>query len=100
MNCLPQRTLLQSVNNCTGGSMGRVDRVDRAARLVEARRLSQMLVTLAERSRSDFIEAVESLGLPLHLPRALLPPDTPAAMSGTAYRPDCNRSDVHAIADP
>jgi len=78
--------------------MARVDRVDRA-RLAEARRLSQMLVTLAERSRSDFIEAVESLGLPLHLARALLRLETPAAMSDLADRLDCNRSNVTAIAD-
>jgi DNA-binding MarR family transcriptional regulator len=74
-------------------------RTDRAGRLAEARRLSRMLVTLAERSRSDFVEAIESLGLPLHLARALLRLETPAAMSDLADRLDCNRSNVTAIAD-
>ncbi|MEV6636436.1 MarR family transcriptional regulator [Actinoplanes sp. NPDC051470] len=74
-------------------------RTDRAGRLAEARRLSRMLVTLAERSRFDFVEAIESLGLPLHLARALLRLETPAAMSDLADRLDCNRSNVTAIAD-
>jgi DNA-binding MarR family transcriptional regulator len=68
-------------------------------RVVDAQRLSYMLVTLAEQARSDFVEAVQTLGLPLHLARALLRLDTPAQMGDLAERLDCNRSNVTAIAD-
>lgn len=82
----------------SGGDRG-VGRADGDVRLAEARRLSQVLVTLGERAKADFIEAVLPLGLPLHLARALLRLDTPAQMGDLAKRLDCNRSNVTAIAD-
>lgn len=69
------------------------------SRLAKAQQLAQVLVTLGERSKADFVEAVQPLGLPLHLARALLRLEVPAQMSDLAERLDCNRSNVTAIAD-
>ncbi|PUB27655.1 DNA-binding MarR family transcriptional regulator [Promicromonospora sp. AC04] len=66
---------------------------------MEAWRLSQMLVTLAERAKADFASTVAPLGLPMHLARALAMLDEPAPMSELAERLECDRSYITSLAD-
>lgn len=71
----------------------------REHRYAEARRLSQLLVTIAEQAKSDFADTVLPLGIPVHLARAVLMLDQPAPMRELADRLACDRSYVTNLAD-
>lgn len=71
----------------------------REDRLAESRRLSTMLVQVAERSKAAFAEAVAPYGLPVHLARAILLLDTPAPMRDLSDHLACDRSYVTGLAD-
>lgn len=69
------------------------------ARLQEANELSRMLVQVTEQAKADFTEVAESLGLPVHLARAVVQLPEPAPMRDLADRLACDRSYVTSIAD-
>lgn len=69
------------------------------ARLQESRRLSRMVVQLAERLKADFAESIASLDLPVHLARALVMMDQPAPMGELAEQLACDRSYITSLAD-
>jgi DNA-binding MarR family transcriptional regulator len=68
-------------------------------RLAEGRRLSQLLVDVADRAKADFAEAVAPFGLPVHLARALLLLTDPMPMRDLACQLRCDRSYITALAD-
>lgn len=68
-------------------------------RLAESRRLSQMLVSVAERSKADFAASADRHGLPVHLARALLYLDEPVPMGELACSLTCDPSYITALAD-
>lgn len=73
--------------------------MSREDRYADTRRLSQLLVGIAERAKADFAAVVEPLGLPVHLARAVLLLDTPAPMRELADRLCCDRSYITSLAD-
>jgi DNA-binding MarR family transcriptional regulator len=72
---------------------------DRDALLNESRRLTGMLIHLAQQAKTDFAEAVAPFGLPVHLTRAILMLDTPAPMHQLADNLACDRSYITGLAD-
>ncbi|HEY3339173.1 MAG TPA: MarR family transcriptional regulator [Propionicimonas sp.] len=72
---------------------------DRDALLNESRRLSGMLIHLAEQAKADFAEAVAPFGLPVHLARAILMLEAPAPMYQLADSLACDRSYITGLAD-
>lgn len=67
--------------------------------LAQATQLSQMLIDVVERAKSDFAEIAASFGLPVPLARAICLLDTPAPMRDIAARLVCERSYVTSLAD-
>ncbi len=72
---------------------------NREARLEEAARLSQMFIDITDKAKADFAEIVATLGLPVHLARAVLMLTTPAPMRDLADRLACDRSYITNLAD-
>ncbi len=72
---------------------------NREALLQEAARLSQMFVDITDKAKADFAEIVATLGLPVHLARAVLMLTTPAPMRDLADRLACDRSYITNLAD-
>jgi DNA-binding MarR family transcriptional regulator len=71
----------------------------RDERAEEARELSQMLVDITEQAKADFGAIAGSLGLPVHLARAVVLLSTPAPMRNLADRLACDRSYITSLAD-
>jgi DNA-binding MarR family transcriptional regulator len=69
------------------------------SRYEETRRLSQLLVAVAEQSKENFAESVAPFGIPVHLARAVLLLDSPAPMRVLAERLACDRSYITSLAD-
>lgn len=67
--------------------------------LAEARRLSGMLITAAERAKSRFAAAVEPLGIPVQLARTLLALGEPTTMGELAERLMFDPSYITGLAD-
>jgi len=67
--------------------------------LQEAARLSQMFIDITDKAKADFAEIVATLGLPVHLARAVLMLTTPAPMRDLADRLACDRSYITNLAD-
>ena len=67
--------------------------------LEEAQELSQMLVDITERAKSDFAAIAASLDLPVHLARAVVQLSGPAPMRGLAELLACDRSYITSLAD-
>ncbi|HEX2857324.1 MAG TPA: MarR family transcriptional regulator [Propionibacteriaceae bacterium] len=67
--------------------------------MVEARRLSALLIHVAERAKAEFAESVAGFDLPLHLVRAIMNLDAPAPMRELADHLACDRSYVTGLAD-
>jgi DNA-binding MarR family transcriptional regulator len=65
----------------------------------EARRLSQMLIHVADKAKQDFASSAAECGLPVHLARAVLMLDHPAPMRDLAERLACDRSYITNLAD-
>lgn len=72
---------------------------ERAALLEESRRLSALLIQVAEQAKADFADAVAPFGLPVHLARALLNLEAAAPMRDLAEHLACDRSYVTGLAD-
>ncbi len=72
---------------------------NREARLEEARRLSQMFIDITHTAKADFGEIVGTMGLPVHLARAVLMLNKPAPMRDLAERLACDRSYITNLAD-
>jgi DNA-binding MarR family transcriptional regulator len=72
---------------------------NRETRVEEARRLSQMFIDITDKSKADFTHIVGSLGLPVHLARAVLMLTNPAPMRDLADRLACDRSYITNLAD-
>ncbi|MFI6679947.1 MarR family winged helix-turn-helix transcriptional regulator [Kribbella sp. NPDC050470] len=72
---------------------------NRETRVEEAHRLSQMFIDISAKSKSDFADVVGSLGLPVHLARAVLMLTEPAPMRDLAERLTCDRSYITNLAD-
>lgn len=73
--------------------------VERADRLEESRRLSGLIVAIADQAKLDFAEAVAPFGLPVHLARAILRLGAPAPMGDLAEHLACDRSYITGLAD-
>ena len=58
-----------------------------------------MLIHVAERTKSDFADVAGSLGLPVHLARAVVLLTEPAPMRDLAERLSCDRSYITGLAD-
>ncbi|MFI5844988.1 MarR family winged helix-turn-helix transcriptional regulator [Catenuloplanes sp. NPDC051500] len=71
----------------------------RAEQAEEASRLARLLVDIAERSKADFADSANELGIPVHLARALALLTGPVPMRDLAALLRCDRSYVTAIAD-
>ena len=69
------------------------------ARLEESGALSRALITTAELVKASFAAAVEPLGIPVHLARAVVMLEEPCVMSALAERLACDRSYVTTLAD-
>lgn len=67
--------------------------------MVEARRLSALLIHVAEQAKAEFAESVSGFDLPLHLVRAMMSLDQPAPMRELADHLACDRSYVTGLAD-
>lgn len=65
----------------------------------EAHQLSQMLIHITEEAKADFAAIAGSLGLPVHLARAVVLLSTPAPMRELADQLACDRSYITSIAD-
>jgi DNA-binding MarR family transcriptional regulator len=65
----------------------------------EAQRLSKLLVSIAEHAKCDFAQVADSLGLPVHLARAVLLLHEPAPMRTLAEGLSCDRSYITNLAD-
>lgn len=68
-------------------------------RVQEAQQLSHMLVLITEQSKADFAAIAESLGLPVHLARAVVLLSAPAPMRELAQQLGCDRSYITILAD-
>ena len=75
------------------------ERDEREIRLGEARRLSQLLICVAEQAKAGFAAAVAPFGLPVPLARAFLTLGSSAPMRDLADRLACDRSYVTSLAD-
>lgn len=71
----------------------------KAARFEQAHHLSQLLVGIAEQAKADFTEIAASLGLPVHLARAVVALSEPAPMRDLAGHLACDRSYITSLAD-
>lgn len=71
----------------------------REKRVEEAQQLSRMLVLITEQSKADFAAIAESLGLPVHLARAVVLLSAPAPMRELAEKLGCDRSYITILAD-
>lgn len=71
----------------------------KAARFEQAHHLSQLLVGIAEQAKVDFTEIAASLGLPVHLARAVVALSEPAPMRDLAGHLACDRSYITSLAD-
>lgn len=69
------------------------------ARLEQAGVLSRALIRAAEQVKASFAAAVEPLGLPVHLARAVIMLDEALPMSALADRLFCDPSYVTTLAD-
>jgi DNA-binding MarR family transcriptional regulator len=69
------------------------------APLVEARRISALLVRVAEQAKAEFAASVARFDLPLHLARAIMRLDAPAPMRELADSLACDRSYITGLAD-
>jgi len=69
------------------------------ARFAEAGRLSQLLITIAEEAKADFMATVGAFGLPVPLARVLVLLSTPAPMRDLADQLHCDRSYITSLAD-
>ena len=67
--------------------------------MVEARRLSGLLIHVAEQAKAEFAESVADFDLPLHLVRAMMSLDQPAPMRELADHLACDRSYIPGLAD-
>lgn len=67
--------------------------------LAETRTLARMVVTVAERARSDFAVAIKPFGVPIHLARTVLILGEPQSMRCIAGELACDPSHVTGIAD-
>lgn len=76
-----------------------VDVPDAESRFDEARRLSRLLIAIAEQAKSDFAEAIAPLDLPVPLARAILQLNEPAPMRDLADHLTCDRSYITNLAD-
>jgi DNA-binding MarR family transcriptional regulator len=65
----------------------------------ESRRLSQMLIDIAESAKRNFAETAASFDLPVHLARSVLLLDEPAPMRHLADLLGCDRSYITLLAD-
>ena len=65
----------------------------------EAHLLSQLLIQITEQFKADFGSIAASLGLPVHLARAVVMLDNPSPMRDLADRLTCDRSHITGIAD-
>lgn len=72
---------------------------DREAELEQSRRLSRMLILVAERAKMTFAESVSPFGLPVPLARALLVLATPTPMRELADHLACDPSYITGLAD-
>lgn len=68
-------------------------------RYAEARRLSRLLISIAEHAKCDFAQAAATLGVPVHLARAVLLLHEPAPMRTLAEGLSCDRSYITNLAD-
>jgi DNA-binding MarR family transcriptional regulator len=73
--------------------------VNSAERLCESRRLSDLLIAVAERESAEFAAIVEPLGIPGYVARAVLMLEDPEPMRDLANQLDCDRSFITNIAD-
>lgn len=71
----------------------------REERLAESRRLSQLLIDIANQAKVDFAETVAPFGLPVHLARAILMLDSPSPMGDLADQLACDPSYITGLAD-
>lgn len=71
----------------------------REKRVEEAQELSRMLVLITEQSKADFAAIASSLGLPVHLARAVVLLAVPAPMRELAAQLGCDRSYITILAD-
>ncbi|MCO8269252.1 MarR family transcriptional regulator [Actinoplanes sp. TRM 88003] len=69
------------------------------ARFAEASRLSQLLITIAEEAKADFVATVGEFGLPVPLARVLVLLSTPSPMRDLADQLHCDRSYITGLAD-
>ncbi len=67
--------------------------------MVVARRLSGLLIQVAERAKAEFADSVAGFDLPLHLVRAMMSLDQPAPMRDLADHLSCDRSYITGLAD-
>lgn len=67
--------------------------------MLEARRLSGLLVRVADKAKAEFAESVACFDLPLHLARAVMSLDAPAPMRELAEHLACDRSYITGLAD-
>jgi len=67
--------------------------------MVEARRISALLVQVAEQAKAEFAASVTRFDLPLHLARAIMQLDAPAPMRELAESLACDRSYITGLAD-
>lgn len=67
--------------------------------MVEARRLSALLIKVSEQSRAGFAAALSRFDLPVHLARAVMQLDDPAPMRELAESLACDRSHITGLAD-
>ena len=58
-----------------------------------------MMIHVTEQAKADFVEIAASLGLPVHLARAVVLLSTPAPMRDLADQLACDRSYITGIAD-
>ncbi|MFF2246194.1 MarR family winged helix-turn-helix transcriptional regulator [Arthrobacter sp. NPDC058130] len=65
----------------------------------ESRRLSQLLVAVAEQAKANFAQSIAPFGIPVHLARAVLLLDSPAPMRELANGLACDRSYITSLAD-
>lgn len=70
-----------------------------ASDLVVARHLSQLLLAAANRSRDEFAEIAEEIGVPVQLARALCVLEDSAPMTELAAKLDCDKSYITPLAD-
>src|SRR5690554_5329179 len=73
--------------------------VDRDAEVAESHGLARMIISIAERAKADFGEAVAPFGLPVPVVRALVVLREPAPMREIARELACDPSYITGIAD-